>query len=69
MVINELKKKPLAVGIAGYRLQFYSSGIFDDCNVKIDHAVVLIGYKSGMGWKIKNSWGEGWGMKGYAWIK
>jgi C1A family cysteine protease len=35
----------------------------------IDHAVVLIGYKSGVGWKIKNSWGPDWGMKGYAWIK
>ena len=64
-----MKKKPLAIGIAGYRLQFYSEGIFDNCNAHIDHAVLLIGYKSGVGWKIKNSWGVNWGIKGYAWIQ
>ncbi len=68
-LIQELKKKPIAVGIAGYRLKFYSSGVFDDCNSYIDHAVLLVGYKSGLGWKIKNTWGTTWGMNGYAWIK
>jgi C1A family cysteine protease len=49
-------------------LQFYSNGVFDDCNTFIDHAVALVGYKSGVGWKIKNSWGDDWGVDGYAWI-
>ena len=56
-VIKNLKYGPLSIGIAGYRLQFYSNGLFDDCNTFIDHAVSLVGYKSGVGWKIKNSWG------------
>ncbi len=68
-LINELKRKPIAVGIAGYRLKFYSQGVFDDCNEYIDHAVLLVGYKSGVGWKIKNTWGTTWGMNGYAWLK
>jgi C1A family cysteine protease len=50
-------------------LQFYAHGIFDDCNDFIDHAVLLVGYKSGTGWKLKNSWGSNWGEDGYAWIK
>jgi cathepsin H len=35
----------------------------------VDHAVVLLGYKGGVGWKIKNSWGPEWGMDGFAWIE
>ncbi len=68
-LLTELKKNPISIGIAGYRLQFYSSGVFNDCNSYIDHAVVLIGFKPTTGWKIKNSWGTDWGQKGYANIK
>ncbi len=31
-VINRLRKGPVAAGIAGYTLQFYDSGIFNDCD-------------------------------------
>lgn len=48
----------MSIGIAGYRLQFYENGVFNDCNDYIDHAVVLIAYQAGIGWKIKNSWGS-----------
>jgi len=67
-LIQELKYGPVSIGIAGYRLQFYSTGVFNDCNSYIDHAVVLIGYRSGFGWKIKNSWGTSWGINGFGWI-
>lgn len=50
-------------------MQFYSSGVFNDCDDNIDHAVVLVGWKEGVGWKIKNSWGSDWGVNGFAWIK
>ncbi|CAM5999501.1 unnamed protein product [Sphagnum balticum] len=60
-VLTELEKGPVSVGISGYQLQFYDSGIFSDCTNVLDHAVVVVGYKSGVGWKIKNSWGVDWG--------
>lgn len=31
-VINRLKIGPVAAGIAGYTLQFYDSGVFNDCD-------------------------------------
>ena len=53
--------------------QSYQSGIYQDynrlCNgQQVNHAVLLIGYGSQNGvdyWIIKNSWGTGWGEKGF----
>ena len=42
----------------------YSSGVFNNCATSINHAVLLVGVVSG-NWKIKNSWGRGWGESGY----
>jgi C1A family cysteine protease len=50
-------------------MRFYKSGVFS-CNSPdiLDHAVLLVGYKAKVGWKIKNSWGTRWGQKGFGWI-
>lgn len=45
-----------------------------DCGTTgIDHMVSLIGYRpaadGGVEYKMKNSWGQGWGAAGYAYIK
>lgn len=44
--------------------------MFDGCDPdeQIDHAALLVGWKAGVGWKIKNSWGTKWGQAGYAWL-
>ena len=63
-----LQKKPVSVAIASYRLQFYEQGVFNDCNTQLDHAVIVVAYQAGKGWKIKNSWGNAWGEDGFAWL-
>ena len=60
-VRNQLQHHPLSVGIAGFSLRSYRSGIFSDCDPNVNHAVLLIGYREGMGWRIKNTWGKNWG--------
>jgi cathepsin K len=54
--------------------QHYSGGIFnetysDHSNPSVNHAIVLVGWNdSKKAWLLRNSWGTGWGEKGYMWI-
>ncbi|KAK3432982.1 hypothetical protein EUGRSUZ_D00500 [Eucalyptus grandis] len=73
-LLQAVANQPVSVSIegGGYNFQFYSSGVFTgSCGTDIDHAVTAVGYgkTSGSGgtkyWLMKNSWGTGWGEKGY----
>lgn len=70
-----LMTQPLAVTIYADNPMFsYSGGCYQGPNSTPNHAVLLCGWDdsqcSGAGaWLIKNSWGTGWGMSGYGWIK
>lgn len=61
---------PVSVGVAASTWLSYSEGIFDGCNkdATIDHAVLMVGYgaEGELGyWKIRNSWGMGFGESGF----
>lgn len=49
----------------------YNEGVFDlSCGTELDHGVLVTGFyldKQGNGgfWRVKNSWGGGWGEDGY----
>jgi cathepsin F len=68
-----VKYGPLSLGLNADPLQFYMGGVMDpsqeECDpAGMDHAVVPVGYgteNSQDYWIIRNSWGEGWGEKGY----
>ena len=67
---NLLALGPLIVGIDGYAIQSYRSGIFDPSTCKEDnHAVVLSAYVPAVGttpayYVIRNSYSSRWGEKG-----
>lgn len=54
---------------------YYKSGVYSPVWTSdkfgwANHAVVLCGWDDALGaWIIKNSWGERWGMSGYAYVK
>jgi len=64
---------PLAIAGCATPWQFYSHGVYDGCdygsNIELNHAIQLVGYGTdpaeGDYWLVRNSWGTGWGEKGY----
>jgi len=68
-------QQPVSIAVEANQLswQFYFGGVIDfDCGTALDHGVLLVGYGSHSDkdvWKVKNSWGSGWGNEGYLWIE
>lgn len=65
---------PVAVSVAASPWYSYVKGIFNNCekDAVVDHAVTLYGFgKVGHHkyWLIRNSWGGGWGEKGFIRLK
>jgi cathepsin L len=59
----------VAIEADQFSFQYYSGGVLTgSCGTRIDHAVLVTGYGvsgSQEYWRVKNSWGTGWGDKGY----
>ena len=52
------------------QLKSYKTGIVKECNVSINHCVLLTSiYYLQEYWKAKNSWGVRWGEMGYVRLK
>jgi len=70
-LMEAVSKQPVSVAIEADQMvfQLYSRGILSkECGVKLDHGVLLVGYGTEDGvdyWKVKNSWGAGWGEEGF----
>ena len=57
-------QQPVSVAVDAGNWQFYSSGVFSDCQNSLNHGVLLVGYTADA-WIVKNSWGNEWGETGY----
>lgn len=59
-----INSHPISVTVDASNWSTYRSGVFTNCRTGINHAVLLVGVVGG-NWKIKNSWGAGWGESGF----
>lgn len=79
--INTIKNAILEYGavtsclLATDRFVWYSGGVFNETptssldGANINHCIAIVGWDdSRNAWRIKNSWGAGWGEGGYMWI-
>lgn len=70
-MVAALDKQPVSVAVNASPIMLYKSGVFDDfagCEGHLNHGILAVGYGEEDGkmfYKVKNSWGEGWGEKGY----
>jgi len=69
-----LAKGPVSVAIEADKMVFqgYTGGVLNSplCGKNLDHGVLAVGFghdeESGLDYfKVKNSWGPSWGVKGY----
>jgi len=58
---------PLSVCVDASTWSSYRSGIKSSCGTSINHCVQAVGVDASSGgyWKVRNSWGTGWGESGY----
>ncbi|MBN1879442.1 hypothetical protein JW823_04970 [bacterium] len=71
-----LEDGPVAAAMYVYDdLYYYSGGCYSHTHSSgVNHGILIVGYDdsacNGQGaWLIKNSWGTGWGLDGFGWIK
>jgi C1A family cysteine protease len=60
-----INSSPVSVTVDATNWSPYRSGVFTNCGSSINHAVLLVGVDASGAWKIKNSWGTGWGESGF----
>ena len=61
---NTIMSRVVSVAVDASKWSRYASGVFENCDKKLNHGVTLVGVKNGSWW-VKNSWGNGWGEKGF----
>jgi C1A family cysteine protease len=64
---------PLATAIfSTVAFQAYNGGLYSDPNpeTSVNHAIVIVGWDdTQQAWRVKNSWGTGWGEGGFGWVQ
>ena len=71
-LVNAISQQVVSVAIAANAIMLYKRGVFTNwgCGTGLNHGVAAVGYgvdsaTGKMFYKVRNSWGSGWGEGGY----
>jgi len=64
-LLQFVNRGPVAIAVDATNWQFYSGGVFDNCDANLDHGVLAVGYDDSSNLIVKNSWAASWGDNGY----
>lgn len=65
---SAIAERVVSVAVDASNWSPYKSGVFSNCGTRLNHGVTLVGVQDG-NWWVKNSWGAGWGEKGFIRVK
>lgn len=64
-----LAQGPVSVAVNAVRMQYYHSGIYNDCNyTENPTAGALLVGQSSTSWKVQMNFGLNWGISGYVYL-
>lgn len=63
-LLNALATQPITVAVDASIWSPYRGGVMSNCGTAINHGVLVVGVTDDY-WKVKNSWGSGWGETGF----
>jgi C1A family cysteine protease len=64
-LVSAAQEGPVSVAVDASVWSGYRGGVLTSCGTRLNHGVTFVGFDGSSAYKIRNSWGAGWGEAGH----